>query len=123
MKRKTYASILVLAGVLCACGAQPVQQTEAEPTAAVRPTAPADNMLPEAEGVTAQDEEVPVIPGEEQWPVVGMVISRSGIDDGSFNQSAWEGLQEICDIAGHFAPEYDAQKVFEAVTEDTMATV
>ena len=93
MKRKTYASILVLAGVLCACGAQPVQQTEAEPTAAVRPTAPTDNMLPEAEGVTAQDEEVPVIPGEEQWPVVGMVISRSGIDDGSFNQSAWEGLQ------------------------------
>ena len=95
MKRKTYASILVLAGVLCACGAHPVQQTEAEaePTAAVRPTAPADNMLPEAEGVTAQDEEVPVIPGEEQWPVVGMVISRSGIDDGSFNQSAWEGLQ------------------------------
>ena len=95
MKRKTYASILALTGILCACGQQTVQQpaAAAEPTAAARPTAPADNMLPEAEGVTAQDEEVPVIPGEEHWPVVGMVISRSGIDDGSFNQSAWEGLQ------------------------------
>ncbi|MBR3736008.1 MAG: hypothetical protein IKN07_09000, partial [Lachnospiraceae bacterium] len=67
MKRKTYASILVLAGVLCACGAHPVQQpaAAAEPTVAARPTAPADNMLPRVESVTAQDEEVPVIPGEE----------------------------------------------------------
>ncbi len=95
MKKKIYALVLVLAGMLCACGTQPGQQTEteAELTAAARPTAPADNMLPEAENVTVQETEVPMIPGEKQWPLVGMVISRSGIDDGSFNQSAWEGLQ------------------------------
>ena len=34
-----------------------------------------------------------------------------------------EWVQEICDIAEHFAPEYDAQKVFEAVTEDAMAVI
>ena len=31
-----------------------------------------------------------------------------------------EWVQEICDIAEHFAPEYDAQKVFEAVTQDAI---
>ena len=34
-----------------------------------------------------------------------------------------EWVKEICDIAEHFAPEYDEQKVFEAVTEDAMAVI
>ncbi len=91
MKRKTYASILAFTGILCACGMQPVQQPamEAEPTAAARPTAPADNMLPGVTGVASQPKEETV----NDLPKVGMVISESGIDDGSFNQSAWEGLQ------------------------------
>ena len=91
MKRKIYASVLVLIGILCACGQQTVQQpaAAAEPTAAARPTAPADNMLPGEGAVTPQPKEETV----HDLPKVGMVISESGIDDGSFNQSAWEGLQ------------------------------
>ena len=91
MKRKIYASVLVLTGILCACGQQTVQQPAAatESTAAARPTAPADNMLPGEGAVIPQPKEETV----HDLPKVGMVISESGIDNGSFNQSAWEGLQ------------------------------
>ena len=90
-------AILCAAGMtaLCACGQEqgtPQQPAATEQTVS-RPTAPADNMMPGTAGVTAQPAEVPMIPGEDSLPWVGMVISQSGIDDASFNQSAWEGLQ------------------------------
>jgi peptide/nickel transport system substrate-binding protein len=78
----TALSLLIVLGMLAACGPQ---ATEA-PTEA--PTEP-----PAAEPTEPPEEEPTEPPAEEEEFKVGMVTDVGGIDDKSFNQTAWAGME------------------------------
>ncbi len=74
----TMVALLVLSLALAGCGATP----EPEPTEAAATEAPAP-----------EPTEAPAAEPEEGGLKVGMVSDVGGIDDASFNENTWAGLE------------------------------
>ncbi len=97
MKKKIIAIILTVTMVLTmtACGGSTTKTTTEEPT----PAATSD------EAAATTDEAAPTATVEETATTektirVGMVTDVGGVNDGSFNQSSWEGLQKASEELG-----------------------
>src|SRR5512147_2248937 len=79
--------LMVVAGMLLsAC------QTPAAPTAAPPPAQPAAPAQPAEPAQPAQPTAAPAQPAAKAFKV-GLVTDVGKVDDKSFNQSAWEGVQ------------------------------
>ena len=106
MKKRHLAMLMACvlsAGVLTGCQketkeADKAAETESVETAAteeIRETeseAPSEAAPAETEEKEPEAEAVPEDPGV---PMVGVVTYEGGVEDASFNQSAWEGLQRL----------------------------
>lgn len=94
MKKKLLSVILVasMAFSLVACGSSSTTTTETAPaeTEAAADDAAADTAETEAPAEEATGETIKV----------GMVTDIGGVNDGSFNQSSWEGLQRASEELG-----------------------
>lgn len=97
MKKKLLSVILAVSMVasLTACGSSnattEADTTETETTEETETEEPAEEATEEAEPEAAADA------GEVK---VGLVTDVGGVNDGSFNQSAWEGLQKASEDLG-----------------------
>jgi len=90
MQKKLYSvlAVLMVATMLLAACAQQAAPTEA--TQAVETQAPQETQAPAAEGDCTSPDVL----------CVGLVTDVGEIDDKSFNQSAWEGVQQAADELG-----------------------
>lgn len=75
---------LALSALLCACGGASDTVT----------------ILREWEPASAADANIKTPAGDTAGVRIGMITDVGGIDDDSFNQSAWEGLQELARVTG-----------------------
>ena len=95
MKKKLLAVLLVCAMALttAACG-----NKAEEPAAPAETEAPAE----EAEAPAEEEAEAPAeAPAADYSDIkIGMVTDTGGVNDGSFNQSSWEGLKRAQDELG-----------------------
>ncbi len=103
-----FAVLAIVALALSACGPAEAPATEAPAEAApAAEEAPAVEEAPAATEAPAE-EEAPVVAtdddncADEAVLCVGLVTDVGEIDDKSFNQSAWEGVQQAADEYGAF---------------------
>ena len=99
MKKKLISVLLActMAFAMVACGSSADEpaapaETEAE--------APAEEAEAPAEEAEAPAEEAEAPSADYSEIKVGMVTDVGGVNDGSFNQSSWEGLQRAADELG-----------------------
>lgn len=100
--RKSLYGLLVLLLLLAACGGTGTGTDQAE--ALGEDTAAQEEGTTEDTDATEEEvapEEADAVPGEDSWDCsstdvlcVGLVTDVGRIDDKSFNQSAWEGVQQ-----------------------------
>lgn len=100
MKKKLLSILLVCAMtvVMTACGSN-----AEEPAAPAETEAPAEETEAPAEEAEApaEDEGAAEAPAADYSEIkVGMVTDTGGVNDASFNQSSWEGLQRAADDLG-----------------------
>ncbi|MEJ2707410.1 MAG: BMP family ABC transporter substrate-binding protein [Anaerolineales bacterium] len=90
MQKKLYSvlAVLMVAAMLLAACAQQAAPTEA--TQAAETQAPQETQAPAAEGDCTSPDVL----------CVGLVTDVGEVDDKSFNQSAWEGVQQAADELG-----------------------
>jgi len=99
MKKKLVSALLActLAFTMAACG-----NSAEEPAAPAETEAPAEEAeAPEEAEAEAPAEEAAEAPAADYSEIrVGMVTDVGGVNDGSFNQSSWEGLQRASEELG-----------------------
>lgn len=90
MKKKVLAVLMSAAMVLTmtACGGSSSDKAEA----------PAETGSEEAEAPAEEEAEAPAADGSDFK--IGLITDVGGVNDGSFNQSSWEGLQRAMDELG-----------------------
>ncbi len=99
MKKKLVSVLLActMAFALAACGGAEEPAAPAEEAT----EAPADDAEAPAEDAEAPAEDAAEAPAADYSEIkVGMVTDTGGVNDGSFNQSSWEGLQRAADELG-----------------------
>ena len=97
MKKKLISVLLActMAFAMVACGS-----SADEPAAPAEAEAPAEEAEAPAEEAEAPAEEAEAPSADYSEIKVGMVTDVGGVNDGSFNQSSWEGLQRAADELG-----------------------
>ena len=98
MKKKIIAVLLActVAFGMVACG-----NSADEPAAPAETETPAEETEAPAEEEAAPAEEAAEAPAADYSEIkVGMVTDTGGVNDGSFNQSSWEGLKRAADELG-----------------------
>ena len=106
MKKKLISVLLActMAFAMVACGSsadEPAAPAETEAEApAEEAEAPAEEAEAPAEEAEAPAEEAEAPSADYSEIKVGMVTDVGGVNDGSFNQSSWEGLQRAADELG-----------------------
>lgn len=104
MRRATVllTMLLLFSLLLVACGGQG-NEPEAEPGAEVGTETEAEEEVAEPEEEATEEEAEPAAEDDcasEEVFCVGLVTDVGEIDDKSFNQSAWEGVQQAADELG-----------------------
>ena len=101
MMKKIVSLLLVatMAMSLVACGGAKEEQTEAPAAAATEEAAPAEEAATEE---AATEEAAPAEEAAADYSEIkiGIVTDVGGVNDGSFNQSSWEGLTRASEDLG-----------------------
>ncbi|MCR5178645.1 MAG: BMP family ABC transporter substrate-binding protein [Lachnospiraceae bacterium] len=94
--RRIIPLMIVMSVGLAGCGSRTAQQD----TDAAVEDGQKDDITDEAKAAGEQPEAPGIPSGNEDVPLVGIVTYSGGIEDGGFNQSAWEGLQRLSGMTG-----------------------